>query len=140
MSELTHKFVAVMNKKIEPGKVMNALAHMTAGLVALHTDTKSMRFDTYTDKNGNEHPSISDHPFIILSAKNGNKIRTLRENLLERGIIFTDFVDTMTVGTYLEQKERTSNTAEMDLEYYGICTFAETKILEELTKQFSLWR
>ena len=26
------RFVAILNKKIEPGKLMNALGHMTAGL------------------------------------------------------------------------------------------------------------
>lgn len=30
----TKKFVAVLNKKVETGKVMNALAHMTVGLVS----------------------------------------------------------------------------------------------------------
>lgn len=31
----TKKFVAVLNKKVETGKVMNVLAHMKVGLVSL---------------------------------------------------------------------------------------------------------
>lgn len=136
---LTNKFVAVLNKKIEPGKAMNALAHMSAGLVAKYPDKDEMRFGEYVDADGNSHDSISDHPFVVLSAKNSNKLRTLREELEERDICFVDFTDTMTVGTYMEQKERTSQTPEQELEYYGVCVFGNASEIGELTKKFSLW-
>jgi len=137
---ITHKFVAVLNKKIPSGNLMNALAHATAGLAASYAVPTEMRFGSYIDKDGNEHNSISDNPYIILRADNSNKIRTLRSALIENGIYFTDFTDTMIVGTYAEQKERTSNTPEEELEYYAICMFGETEKLNELTKKFSLWR
>jgi hypothetical protein len=121
----THKFVAVLNKKIPPGKLMNALGHTTAGLISLYSDLTAMRFDSYFDKDGNEHKNISDNPFIILAADNSNKLRTLRARLLAAGILFTDFTSTMTVGTYAEQQERTKNTPEAELEYYCICLFGE---------------
>ena len=57
---LTHKFVAVLNKKIPEGKAMNALAHMAAGLVAAYPELKEMRFDSYFDQDGNDHQSISE--------------------------------------------------------------------------------
>lgn len=136
----THKFVAVLNKKIPSGNLMNALAHATAGLSASYPGIVEMRFDIYTDKDGGEHKSISDNPFIILRADNSNKVRTLRNALIEAGIHFTDFTSTMTVGTYAEQQERTSNTTEEDLEYYAITMSGETEKLNELTKKFSLWQ
>ncbi|MDP1722120.1 MAG: DUF2000 domain-containing protein [Candidatus Gottesmanbacteria bacterium] len=136
----THKFVAVLNKKIETGKLMNALGHMTAGLSALVPDKEAMRFDSYRDKDGGVHPSISDNPFIIVSSDNSNQIRTLRNALKEHSIPFTDFTNTMTVGTFVEQKQRTSETVEVELEYYGICFFGDRMTLSELTKKFSLWR
>lgn len=136
----TYKFVAVLNKKIPSGNLMNALAHATTGLSASYTDSEKMRFDSYIDKDGNEHKSISDNPYIILRADNSNKIRTLRIALVEAGIHFTDFTNTMTVGAYAEQKERTANTPEEGLEYYAICMFGEAEKLSELTKKFSLWR
>ena len=136
----TYKFVAVMNKKIESGKLMNALGHMAAGLTALFPDKVLLRFDNYFDKNDTEHPSISDNPFIVLSADNSNQVRTLRNALKENNIPFTDFTSTMTVGTFAEQKQRTSETPELELEYYGICFFGENNQLRELTKKFSLWR
>jgi hypothetical protein len=136
----THKFVAVLNKKIEVGKLMNALGHMAAGLGSLVPDKEVMRFDSYIDKDSGEHKSISDNPFIILSSDNSNQIRTLRNSLIENSIPFTDFTSTMTVGTFAEQKQRTSETPEIELEYYGICFFGEKNQLSELTKKFSLWR
>jgi len=136
----THKFVAVLNKKIEFGKLMNALGHMAVGLNSLVPDKELMRFDSYFDKDGGEHKSISDNPFIILSADNSNQIRTLRNVLKEYDVIFNDFTNTMTVGTFAEQKDRTRSTPETELEYYGICFFGDKEQLSSLTKKFSLWR
>lgn len=140
--ETTHKFVAVLNKKIEPGKALNALGHMAAGLGGKVSDeTKvEMKFDDYIDKDDGVHPSISDNPFIVLRAKNSNKIRNLRQQLIEKEIPFTDFTDTMTVGTYVEQHERTKNTPEEELEYFGICFFGPKSELDPLTTKFSLWQ
>jgi len=136
----THRFVAVLNKKIETGKLMNALGHMAAGFSSLVTDRGQLRFDSYFDKDGGAHPSISDNPFIVLSADNSNQIRTLRTVLKENNIPFNDFTSTMTIGTFAEQKQKTNETPELELEYYGICFFGENNQLRELTKKFSLWR
>lgn len=138
--ELQNKFVAVLNKKIPPGNLMNALAHMAAGLAGSYPNVPEMRFDSYFDKDGGEHKSISDHPFIILAADNSNKLRTFRETLKEVGVHFNDFTSTMTVGTYAEQKDRTKATPELELEYWGVCAFGPKLKLNELTKKFSLWK
>lgn len=136
----THKFVAVLNKKIEVGKLMNALGHMAVGLNSIVEDKEAMRFDSYIDKDGGEHKSISDNPFIILSADNSNQIRALRNSLKENNIPFNDFTSTMTVGTFADQKQRTLETPEVELEYFGICFFGEKDQLSLLTKKYSLWR
>ncbi len=133
------QFVCVISKKIEPGRALNALGHMSVGLTALYDDLKELRFQTYVDKDGTEHPSISDNPFIVLKAKNSNQIRTLRNSLKEKQIPFTDFTDTMIEGTYVEQHKRTKETPEEELEYYGICFFMNAQESRELTKKFSLY-
>lgn len=137
---LTHKFVAVLNKKISVNLLMNSLGHMAAGLSAGYPNIQEMRFDSYIDKDGGNHRSISDNPFIILEADNSNKIRTLRNVLIEKRIHFVDFTSTMTVGTYLEQQQRTKETPELELEYYSLCLFGEINQVNELTRKFSLWR
>ncbi|MFA6917561.1 MAG: DUF2000 domain-containing protein [Candidatus Gracilibacteria bacterium] len=134
---ISTKFVAVLNKKIEVGKVMNALAHMTVGLVNSYPN-KDMGVISYTDKDGGSH-FASKWPYIILRADNSNKIRTLRNVLIERGIPFASFTNAMTVGGWEEQVERSKATPEPELEYYGICFLGEKSELDELTKKFSLW-
>jgi hypothetical protein len=81
----THRFVAVLNKKCETGRLFNVLGHLTAGLTGLHSSNiDELNFAQYADKDGNIHSSISDNPFIVLKSDNGNKIRTLRNQLLEK--------------------------------------------------------
>jgi hypothetical protein len=133
-----NKLVAVMNEKVEIGTVMNALAHMSIGFGA-HIGAESLRLSNYVDADSNNHPNISEMPFMILKA-NSNKIRALRQAASEAGIAFCDFTDTMTVGTYVEQLERTKQTQEENLIYYGILLFGEWDLVSQLTKKFSLWK
>lgn len=134
------RFIAILNKKIDIGKLLNALGHMTAGLAGGFEKGKEMCFLKYQDKNGGIHPNISHFPFIVLRADNSNQLRTVRNEALARKIIFTDFTSTMTVGTSKEQVYRTAQTPETDLEYYGICLFGPTETLREFTKKFSLFQ
>lgn len=119
---------------------MNALGHMAFGLGASLPDKAALRLDTYLGKNGELHPNISDNPFIVLAADNSNKIRTLKQVLIEAKIPFVDFISTMTEGTFDEQKQRTAETPDEELEYFGICFFGEVEQLKTLTKKFSLWK
>ncbi|KEA51414.1 hypothetical protein DT73_18855 [Mangrovibacter sp. MFB070] len=138
--ENTKRFIAVLNKKVEMGRLYNALGHMTAGLVAHINNPESLCFLQYKDKDGGIHPAISHFPFIVLKADNSNKIRKVREELLQRDIPFTDFTDTMIVGSSAAQLHATSETPEQALEYFGVCMFGDTDILKEFTGKFSLFK
>lgn len=135
----TNKLVAVMNGKIEHGIVMNALAHMCIGFGSV-IGKEPLRLTNYIDADEGSHPYISEMPFIILKAKNGNKIASLKQSVLESGIQCVDFTDTMTIGTYKEQLERMRQTKEVHLTYYGVVLFGDWDKVSELTKKFSLWR
>lgn len=137
--EKSQRFVAILNKKVESGKLMNALGHMTAGLAGGFGKGQEMCFLEYKDKDGGVHPHISHFPFIVLKAENSNQIRKVRNEAIGRNIMFTDFTSTMTVGSSAEQQERTKNTPEAELEYYGICLFGSTQDLREFTGKFSLF-
>lgn len=139
-NENDFRFVAILNKKIETGKLMNALGHMTVGLAGKIVPQEEMCLLEYKDKDGGVHPAISHFPFIVLAADNSNKIRTVRNEAIQRGIPFNDFTSTMTVGTSEDQVTRTSNTNELELDYYGITLFGKTSELKEFTSKFSLFR
>ncbi len=138
--EKSFRFVAVLNKKIESGRLMNALGHMTAGLAGKSGRTEEMCFLEYKDKDGGDHPHISHFPVIVLAADNSNQIRTVRNEAKIRNIPFTDFTSTMTVGTSRQQVEATAEKTELELEYYGICLFGLTDVLKEFTGKFSLFK
>lgn len=133
-----NKLVAIMNEKIEPGVMMNALAHMCIGFGS-EIGKEPLRLTNYIDNDRGSHPNISEMPFMILKA-NSNKIRTLRQTALQAGIRCIDFTNTMTMGSYLEQIERTKQTKEADLIYYGIVLFGNWDKVSELTRKFSLWK
>lgn len=136
MSE--YKFVAVLNKKIETGKVMNALAHMTVGLVGNYENKDNLGVMDYKDKDGGSH-FASKHPFIILKAKNSNQIRTIRNSAIDKNISVTSFTSAMTMGDYKEQLDRSKATSEEELEYYGACLFGKKEEIDILTSKLSLW-
>ena len=133
-----NKLVAVLNKSIEPGKAMNALAHMCIGLGSA-IGKEELRLTDYRDGDGGSHPFISEIPFIILS-ENSNKIRKLRTEAIAYNILFNDFTDTMTIGTYQEQIEKTLQVKDEHLIYFGIVLFGDWIKVTELTRKCSLWR
>src|SRR3989344_2529932 len=137
--ENSKRFVAILNKKIEQGRLMNALGHITAGLVGGSNKVEEMCFLQYKDKEEGAHPNISHFPFIVLKADNSNKIRTVRNECIKRNILFSDFTSTMTIGTSDKQQEATKKTPENELEYYGIVLFGSTNELKEVTGKFSLY-
>lgn len=134
-----YKFSAVLNKKIDTGKVMNALAHMTAGLVASYPNPEMLGVINYENKEGTPHIAPK-HPFIVLASKNGSKLRTLRQEAEAKGVHCTSFTEAMTVGTWEDQMKRSKELTDEEMEYFGVCLFGERAVIEELTCKFQLWR
>src|SRR5689334_10549464 len=114
----TKKLAAVMNEEVNIGVIMNALAHMCIGFGA-DIGKELLRLTDYVDGDGESHPNISEMPFMILKGKS-NKLKALKRAALEAEIRCIDFTDTMTIGSYIEQIERTKETKEADLIYYGV--------------------
>lgn len=133
-----NKLVAILNKDIEPGVALNALAHMSVGLGA-EVGKSSLRLDDYKDAKGNVYPNISQIPFIILRGKSG-EIRKTVEAAKELKVLHGIFLNTMTGGTYLEQLTRTAESEGEALTYYGCVLFGEWSTVSEMTRKFSLWR
>lgn len=51
-----NKLVALVNKEIDVGVAMNAIAHMTIGLGA-QLSQEQLRLNNYKDKEGNIYPN-----------------------------------------------------------------------------------
>jgi len=139
MQKYSKKLIAVLNKKVGTAAIMNALAQMVVGLVASIENKDELRLIDYVDADSNSHANISELPFIILKAENSNQLRTLRNMLKEKDIQFVDFPNFIkSIGTF-EDPEKSRETKEKDIEYYGIVMFGDWDIVTNITKKFSLW-
>jgi hypothetical protein len=134
-----NKLVAVVNKQIEMGVAMNALAHMCLGFGA-HMGPAELHLMDYENAEGFIYPNISKMPFIILREKNSNKIANLLMKAKEAGIQYSVFTNTMTEGTWEDQKARTLATQSEEIIFYGIVLYGPKEIVTEMTKKLSLWR
>lgn len=134
-----NKLVAVMNKQIDTGVIMNALAHMSLGFGA-HMGAELLHLMDYKNADGFIYPNISKMPFIILREKNSGKIASLLSKAKEAGVQYTVFTNTMTEGSWEDQKERTLNTKVEEIIFYGIVLYGLTEVVTEMTKKLSLWR
>ena len=134
-----NKLVAVVNKQIDMGVAMNALAHMCLGFGA-HMGAEELHLMDYENADGFIYPNISKMPFIILREKNSNKIGNLLMKAKEAGVQYSVFTNTMTEGTWEEQKARTLATKPEEIIFYGIVLYGPKEIVTEMTKKLSLWR
>lgn len=134
-----NKLVAVVNKQIDMGVAMNALAHMCLGFGA-YMGAEELHLMDYENADGFIYPNISKMSFIILREKNSNKIANLLMKAKEAGIQYSVFTNTMTEGTWEDQKARTLATKPEEIIFYGIVLYGPKKIVTEMTKKLSLWR
>lgn len=134
-----YKLVAIVNKKIDTGVLMNALAHMCLGFGA-HTGPTELHLMDYKNAEGFAYPSISKMPFIILKEDNSNKIGKLLREAHEMGIQYSAFTNTMTEGTWEDQEARTLAAKLEEIVYYGIVLFGPKEVVTNLTKKLSLFR
>lgn len=134
-----NKLVAVVNKQIELGVAMNALAHMCLGFGA-HMGAADLHLMDYKNADGFIYPNISKMPFIILREKNSNKIANLLIKAKEAGIQYSVFTNTMTEGTWEDQETKTLATKSEEIIFYGIVLFGPEVVVTEITKKLSLWR
>ena len=137
--EQSKRFIAILNKKIETGKLINAFGHCLVGLTSKVT-SEEMGTIPYADKEGNPHGPVSNFPVIILKAENSNEIRKVRAECVARNIPYTDCTESMTIGTTEEQLVATRTSLENELEYCAILMFGLTDELRLFTKKFSLFK
>lgn len=133
-----NKLVAIVNKDIDVGVAMNAVAHMAIGFGTQH-NKEVLRLNDYIDKDGNIYPNISQMPFMILRGKS-NEVRKAVQAAKEQTIQYSIFTNTMTGGTYQEQLDNTLATHEEHLIYYGAMMFGPWDVVSQITKKFSLYK
>ncbi len=138
MSGSGKKLVVVLNRNIDVGKAMNALAHAMLGFGAGAVSKEDVRLNRYVDADGGIHDNVSEMPIVVLKAR-PNKLKNLRKAAVENRLVFVDFTDTMSIGTYAEEYALTKTKTHEELDYRAIILFGPSDTVTELTRKFSVY-
>ena len=136
-----NKFVAVLNRKHPTPVLMNALGHITAGLVVNVPDSnEAFRFLDYRNTAAGMQAKISHYPYIVLSGDNSNQIRTTLCKAVDQGVQNNVFVSSMLGYSAEEQMSKTREAKAEELEYIALVLFGNAAQIDSLTKRFSLYK
>lgn len=133
-----NKLIAIVNKEIEPGVVMNALAHASLAFGAKFGESE-LFLNNYSDKNKEFNWGISGMPYIILRGSS-NEIKKSILKAKECGVFQLAFTDTMTLcGGHEEQIKHTAEKTIEEFIYYCGVLYGDFEKVKEITKRLSLF-
>src|SRR5688572_12792074 len=127
------KLVAVLNKKHPLPVLLNGLAHATLGLARAEAVDLQMR--SFVARDGVAVCRLTDYPFIILTARNSERLQQFHQELNAAGLIHNVFVSHHSHGEPSDQEAAIAASKLEELDYVAVVACAGHEQLSPLTKK-----
>ncbi|MCA9332508.1 lysine--tRNA ligase [Candidatus Saccharibacteria bacterium] len=134
------RVVILVNKELEPWKMANSVAHMSA---YMGNQLSKDQFDTgdyFLTHDGQKLPRNSQYPIIIKRAEEKELHKVLvkvRESRLRHHVFIKEMQDTTNDQEIVDILRRQT---EKDTTFYGLAIFGDNDNVNRLTKNFQLYK
>lgn len=137
--DFSHKIIAVVDKKLEPWKVTNAVAHMSAIIGNELDKDKLTSGEVFVGSDGVSIPRNSQYPIIIKKAREID-LHSLFEKVIEKRLVYHVFIKEMQETTNDDEIVSKLKTQPIQkTTFYGLAFFASNELADSITKKFQLW-
>lgn len=133
------KFSIVLNPGHPLSTQLNALGHVCVGLSDL-APPPSREMRSFRDADDVFVASMTDHPLIVLTARNATQIRQIYSAAQAQALNYNVFCIDMKDGLPADQEAAVRDKTGQDLDIVAIGIFGDGDTLRDLTKKCSLFR
>jgi len=138
--DFSSRIVAVVNKELEPWRVVNAVAHMEAIVGNELPKDKLVSGDSFVGSDQLAIPRNSQYPIIVMRADE-KELHKLYDKVRAAKLKHHVFIKEMQDTTNDEEIVNTlKDQAIADTIFYGVSFFASNDQADDLTKGFQLWK
>jgi lysyl-tRNA synthetase, class II len=138
--DFSKKIVAVVNKDLEPWRVTNAVAHMTAIIGNKVKKEQLVSGDYFVSSDGEAIPRNPQYAIIIKRADQ-KELHKLYQEIKKATIPYHVFIKEMQDTTNDQEIiETLQNQSINDTEFYGVTFLALNDQADLLTKNLQLWK
>lgn len=136
--DFTKKIIVVVNKDLEPWRVANAVAHMTA-IIGNEVEKNILTSgDHFIGKDGRALPRNSQFPIIVKRASE-KELHKLYEKVVSDSLLFHVFIKEMQDTTNDQEiTDLLKQKAIKDTIFYGVSFIAQNEKADLLSKDYQL--
>lgn len=134
------KIVGIIAANVEAAVALNVIGHLAIS-IGKYSCEEIMGKSIITDKSNINHLGISRFPFIITKVKAGKLKAAIEKAKSNPKLLVADYPKEMLdTRTDEELVKSISSKTNDELEYLGAIIYGDTKLVDEITGKFQLWK
>lgn len=134
------KIVGIIATNVEPAIALNVIGHLAIS-IGKYSDSEIMGQAIIEDKSNVKHLGISKFPFIITKVKPQKLKIAIEKAKSNPELLVADYPkDMLDTRTDSELIESIGNKENDELEYLGAVIYGDSKLVDEITGRFQLWK